>query len=109
MEVNHVHGTEVGNSPENLEVVTSAQNIEHSYEVLGNKPAHGENHPHARLTEQKAAEIVAMLDRGMRICEVVHSTGTPRHIVTRIRDKRAWIHVWQAHEKSRKIDSCGSI
>jgi hypothetical protein len=60
--VNHIDGNKLNNKPENLEVVTQAENAQHSYDVLNRKSVKGARHGRAKLTAEQVAHIIASTD-----------------------------------------------
>lgn len=60
-EINHIDGNRVNNIVENLEWVTHAENMQHSYRV-NRRTNCGENNPNAILTEEKVATIRSLFE-----------------------------------------------
>lgn len=54
--LNHKNGIKIDNRPENLEVVSYAENLKHAFRT-GLKDQHGELNPAARLTDNEVVEI----------------------------------------------------
>src|SRR5262249_61995747 len=65
MEVNHKDGDKSNNDVENLEIVTSEENLRHARET-GLMPSGGERSAVAKLTEEEVGEIRRSEDRGER-------------------------------------------
>jgi len=60
LQVNHLDGNPANNVVDNLEWVTGAANLQHSYSILGRQPRSGESNGRARLTGSQVAEIRAL-------------------------------------------------
>lgn len=55
--------------------------------------AHGETHGNAKLTEEDVRRVVALLDSGMRQCDVARELGMRHDAVTRIANGKACRHI----------------
>lgn len=93
-QVNHKNGIKNDNSVENLEWVTSKENIRHSVSVLGNKASHGEAHCHARFTESDIRWMRAWWKTGDVTQEsIARMMGTRQASVWQIVNRKTWKHV----------------
>lgn len=97
MQVNHIDGNTSNNSIRNLELVTSAGNIEHAIATGLRRDAHigvaGEANHMARLTEDSVREIRALLAQGMAQKAIAARHGISQPQVSYIRNGKAWAHV----------------
>ena len=57
LQCNHKNGTKDDNRLENLEWMTRSQNVQHAFDVLGRKPANGEDIGTSKLTSKEVREI----------------------------------------------------
>ena len=68
LQVNHINGIKTDNRVENLEMCTNAENILHSYRVLGNKGGtakSGEDHHLTVLSIKDVKEIRELFELGL--------------------------------------------
>jgi hypothetical protein len=115
-EVNHIDGNKQNNSAENLEWVTAARNMQHSYEIGLRKvaaatkaskkpkrhsstprapfrPQGGAGNYNAKLTESQAAEILTRLRRREACTALAKEFGISKTLVIRIKDGSRWPHL----------------
>ena len=92
LQMNHIDGIKSDNRVENLEWVTSKQNIIHAYKTGLNKPASGENHGRgrAKLTKEKVLEIRSMLLQGIIQTEIAKKFGVDRSTISMIKLRKSW-------------------
>lgn len=59
LEINHKDGNKANNNIENLELVTSSENMKHAYKLGLNKikTYYGESHPRSKLTDSQVFQI----------------------------------------------------
>lgn len=89
-EVNHKDGDKTNNCVDNLEWVTSAENIRHSLDILGHKRAHGEAHGNAALTESDVHEIRRRCAAGEDQRRVAADYGVNQSNVSLIARGKRW-------------------
>lgn len=98
MQVNHINGVKSDNRLENLEIVTPAENIRHSFQKLGRvgantNPAKGVSHHNARLTADEVKDIRRLYAAGIKQVTLAERFNTPQTNVSSIVRRKAWAHV----------------
>ena len=83
MEVNHIDGNRHNNRADNLEVVTHQENINHSVRT-GLKRDYGENHVHAKLSNEDAKEIRESYQNGVLQKDLASSYGVCKQTISDI-------------------------
>ena len=92
LQVNHIDGNKLNNSLENLEWVTTQENIQHSKENALH--AFGERNAGAIINEETAKEIISLiLSKQYTLPEIAEKTNTSLFIVERIKYKKTWTHL----------------
>lgn len=93
MEINHRNGIKTDNRPDNLELVTHAENIQHAY-ANGLKSNAGEKHPSAVLTEDMVREIRrTYIRRKVTAQMIADRLGIGRKAVSDVVCGRTWAEV----------------
>lgn len=90
-EVNHKDGDRWNPAVSNLEYTTHRDNILHSRRILGHN--RGSKCWLAKLTEQQAADIIALYARGVIPSEIAPRFGVTASAVCSIASGRVWGHV----------------
>lgn len=89
LEVNHKDGNKLNNSLDNLEWVTTSENLAHARETGLNKTIN-----HNSITEKQAKEIIEMLLLGYTTSEIIDRyPNTTKGLVSKIRTKSTWTHL----------------
>ena len=87
LQVNHRNGIKTDNRPENLELVTPAENVEHTVKVLdrhGSLRQSGEQNRAAKLTAAQVAEIRQRRAQGEMLTEIAADYGVAFQTVSKI-------------------------
>jgi hypothetical protein len=87
-QVNHKDGNKANNRLDNLEYVSSAENLKHCIQVLGKK--RGESAGNARLTD---AQVLAIRKDRRLLREVAADHGVSLQTISKVRNGHAWAHV----------------
>lgn len=90
---NHKNGDKFDSRPENLEYVTSSENLQHAYDVLHRKGPEGERHGLAKLTEQQVREIYTRRDRGVPARVLAAEFNVSYYTVWDIYKGNIWRHL----------------
>lgn len=88
LEVNHKDGNKLNNSLENLEWVTTKENIHHAIET-GLKQ-HGEKHGRATMTEEMAIEALQLHKEGKSVAAIARDFGIGRQAVSKLVNGDTW-------------------
>lgn len=96
MEINHIDGNKQNLMPENLELVTRKQNVEHSFRSLPRKKKaqHGTQNAGALLTDDQVIEIRALwAARAMTQRAIGQRFGVKQTTVYNIVSRQTWTHL----------------
>lgn len=92
LQVNHKDGNKSHNGADNLEWVTSKQNIRHAWANGLHQSLKGEQHNNAKLTEKQVLEIRALAKTKTRK-EIAKIYGVDYTNVCLIITRKAWKHI----------------
>lgn len=92
-QVNHIDGDPCNNNILNLEYVTAAENIQHSFTHLGRQTCPGTKNGKAKLTDDKVVEILKLRKSGMKIKDIAEAFGVGYATVHNIISNLIWKHV----------------
>jgi len=94
MQVNHKNGDRKDRRPENLEMVTNAENVRHSFRVLGRKvrPRSGEANEAAKLTAAKVVQIRALSGK-LSQSKIGEMFGVKQGTVSAVILRKSWAHI----------------
>lgn len=96
MEINHRDGDKTNNAPDNLEIVTHAENTIHSFRELGRKvkAQRGSKNTSAKLDEAAVLEIRSLCaSRAMTQQAIADRFGVTQRTVSEIHTRKTWKHV----------------
>lgn len=89
-QVNHKDGLKTNNALQNLEYATSKENINHSWNVLGNS-RYGEDNPAAKLTVDEVRKIRSeYVPRKMGFHRLAKKFGVSQHLIVLIIQRKKW-------------------
>lgn len=94
MQVNHKNGDRKDARPGNLEIVTNAENVRHSFRVLGRKarPRSGEANQAAKVTAAQVLEIRELSGK-LAQSKIAEMYGIKQGTVSAIILRKSWAHI----------------
>lgn len=96
--INHIDGNKTNNKLSNLELVSQKENVRHAV-AIGLQPIfRGEMSPNAIITEEKAKTILRAILENKIDSIIAQEHNVKRHIVTHIRRKECWAHLFELEE-----------
>ena len=100
-QVNHKNGIKTDNSVDNLEWVTSSENIKHAF-ATGLKTQYGESNPANKYPKNKIIEVCELLQSGKYTCkEIASITGVHPEIIGHISRKERWQKISENYDFSK--------
>lgn len=108
LEVNHKDGDPSNNRLVNLEVVTKAENIQHSIAVLGSTRT-GERNGGAKLTEAEVLTIRERANNGAAYQSIANEFGITSVAASLIATGKTWKHVGGTRQSKRKAGRRPSV
>lgn len=93
-QVNHIDGNKLNNSIENLEWVTSQENVVHSYET-GLASNAEERHPRSVLTHGDILKIAELFVKGVPCIEMVPLIGKKYCTIYKVIEGKNWKNSFQ--------------
>lgn len=91
LQINHKNMDPSDNRLENLELVTPSQNVRHSYSNNRKRRIlKGSEVGNSRLKESDVAEIVGLIDTGLRYKDIAIKYGVSYCLISRIAIGKAW-------------------
>lgn len=92
-EVNHKNGKKWDNSVENLEWVTTQENVQHAFDTGLKSAIKGEDNSLSTYTEKQIRKVCKMLEKGISNKKISEKTGVERKYITDIKKGRRWKHI----------------
>jgi len=90
-EVNHIDGDKSNNSADNLEWVTTKENIKHAWDNNLSTAKKGGEHPEAVYSEKQIRQVCKMLEKNKKtMFEISDKTGVSYTVVKQIRNHIIW-------------------
>jgi len=90
--INHLNGVKTDNRIENLEMVTTRENVLHAYRT-GLSSNKGMRHPKARLSNIRVMAIRALAEHGIAQAEIARMSGISRRQINEIVRRTSWSHI----------------
>lgn len=106
LEINHIDGNKLNNRVDNLEWVTSLENLQHALDTGLRIPLKGVDHHNAKLDEFKVLEIKRLLESNKYSQqEIADLYGITQGPISDINKGIAWSHVtnWTPQERATKV------
>lgn len=98
-QINHIDGNKTNNRVDNLEWVTSKENIRHAWEHNLAKPQRGDNCPSSILTEKEVLEIVKLFqDKQMTGREIAKLYNVSPQTISAIKCRHNWVELTKDYE-----------
>ncbi|WYW02610.1 HNH endonuclease [Pseudomonas phage vB_PpuM-Peetri] len=109
LELNHDDGDKTNNRFSNLELVTHQSNVQHSWQVLGNRQsfASGEKCAMAKLSYEDVVKILKLLAKGKTALEIGGKFGVHPSNITNIKNGKAYKPETERAEKELGLSAPG--
>ena len=92
-EVNHKNGVKYINVIDNLEWVTTSENVKHAFDTGLKHSILGSNNVLSHYTDEDIHKVCKMLEEGISNKKISKETGVDRKYITDIKKGRRWKHI----------------
>ena len=96
--INHIDGNKANNCISNLELITQKENMQHAVASGLQRIFRGELSPKATITEETAKSIIRAIISYKTDSVIAQEHGVNLHVVTHIRNKDCWEHLFELEE-----------
>lgn len=92
-EVNHKNGVKYINVVDNLEWVTTAENVQHAFDTGLKSSILGSDNVLSHYTDDQIKRVCKLLEKGVSNKKISKQTGVDRKYITDIKKGRRWKHI----------------
>ena len=92
-EVNHKNGVKYINVVDNLEWVTTSENVKHAFDTGLKSSILGSANSLSHYTDKQIHKVCKMLEKGISNKKISDKTGVDRKYITDIKKGRRWKHI----------------
>ena len=92
-EINHKDGNKQNNRVENLEWVTTQENIQHAFDTHLKEAVKGEDNSLSIYSEEQIRRVCELLEKKCRAKDISELVGVDRKYITDIKYGKRWRHI----------------